>query len=216
MTASISEKKYPLKTLLENLSQTDLSEIDFRNAGSWPKAGKVLTWILTAIITALPGYLLYLSPKFERLDQAGKQEEQLLSHYKDLASQAAYIPVYQRQLQSLQQRASTLASQVPAEKSIPQFMEQISRQAQLHHVGLHAFKLEEAEEHEIYHEQLITLTVKGSYHNLAYFLAAITQLDRLVTLHDFRLQPNDSQLSLNIDIKVYHRTQANQQQGEAV
>ncbi|OOV86113.1 type 4a pilus biogenesis protein PilO [Oceanospirillum linum] len=214
MTTSMPERKYPLKKLLEKLSQTDLTEIDFSSAGSWPKAGKVLAWILTAIITALPGYLLYLSPKFERLDQAGKHREQLLNVYETQASLVAYLAVYKRQLQNLQQRDHTQTSQIPTAKSIPQFMEQIGTQAQLHDVDLHTFKLGEEREHKIYHAQPITLTVKGSYHNLAQFLAAIAQLDRLTTLHDFRLQPSDNQLSLSIEIRVYHREQDNQQQGE--
>ncbi|WP_417598723.1 type 4a pilus biogenesis protein PilO [Oceanospirillum sp.] len=214
MTTNIPMRRYPLKTLLERLLQTDLTEIDFRSAGSWPKAGKVLAWILTVIITALPGYLLYLSPKFERLDQAGKHREQLLNNYKAQASLVAYLTVYKRQLQGLQRQDHNQTSQIPTGKSIPQFMEQVGTQAQLYGVDLHTFKLGDGREHKIYQAQPITLTVKGSYHNLAQFLSAITQLDRLATLHDFRLQPSDNQLNLSIEVRVYHLEQDNQQQGE--
>ncbi|MFG1490783.1 hypothetical protein ABMA58_16145, partial [Oceanospirillum sp. HFRX-1_2] len=61
MSKPVSNKT-SLKELTDKLAQVDLSEIDFKNAGSWPKAGKIAAWSIAVILTAIAGYLLYLSP----------------------------------------------------------------------------------------------------------------------------------------------------------
>lgn len=204
MTKPVSENKTNFKELLEKLSQIDLNEIDLKNAGSWPKAGKIAAWSVAVIVTAIIGYLLYLSPKFSQLEQAQKQEQQLLQEYEIKAFQGANLPAYKQQMQDIQQQIARLSAQLPTQKSIPELIEQIGEQAQKYRVDIRGLKLQPEVQESAYSAQPLTLTVNGSYHNLALFLSGMTQLERIVTLHNFTLQPDGKQLTLTIEAMAYH------------
>ncbi|WP_086479539.1 type 4a pilus biogenesis protein PilO [Oceanospirillum sanctuarii] len=204
MSKSASEKKPGLKELLEKLSQVDLNEIDFKNAGSWPKGGKITAWSIAVIVTAIVGYLLYLSPKFTQLEQAKNREQQLLQEYEIKAFQGANLPAYKQQMQDIQQQITRLSAQLPTQKSIPELIEQIGEQAQKYRVDIRGLKLQSEIQESAYSAQPLTLTVNGSYHNLALFLSGMTQLERIVTLHNFTLQPDGKHLILTIEAMAYH------------
>lgn len=203
MAKPATDKKTNLKELIGKLSQTNLSEIDFKNAGSWPKAGKITAWSFAVILTAIVAYLLYLSPKFTQLEQAKKQEKQLLQEYQIKAFQGANLPAYKQQMQDIQQQITQLSAQLPTQKLIPELIEQIGEQAQKYRVDIRGLKLHQEVQEKAYSAQPLTLTVNGNYHNLALFLSGMTQLERIVTLHNFTLQPDGKQLTLTVEAMAY-------------
>lgn len=214
MSKPASDSRFNLQELLEKLSQIDLNEIDFKNAGSWPKAGKITTWILAVILTAIIGYLLYIAPKLDRLEASQTREEQLLKEFEIKAFQGANLPAYKQQMQDIQQKITTISAQLPTRKAIPELIEQIGEQAQKYRVDIRGLKLQPEQTEKAYNAQPITLTVNGTYHNLSLFLAGMTQLERIVTLHDFTLEPNGKQLQLVIEAVAYHNTpQQDDQEG---
>lgn len=213
MSKPVSNKT-SLKELTDKLSQVDLSEIDFKNAGSWPKAGKIAAWSIAVILTAIAGYLLYLSPKFNQLDLAKKQEKQLLQEYEIKAFQGANLPAYKQQMLDIQQQITQLSAQLPTRKSIPELIEQIGEQAQKYRVDIRGLKLQQEIQESAYRAQPLTLTVNGSYHNLALFLSGMTQLERIVTLHDFTLQPDGKQLTLTVEAMAYHNMPSEEEDRE--
>lgn len=205
-----------LQQALKNLSQIKLDEIDFKNAGSWPRAGKVTAWAVTALVTLIVGYWFYIAPKQDALQQAQQEEQQLLGEFEIKAFQGANLEAYKKQMQTIQQKISTLSSQLPTEKSVPALIEQIGDQAQLHRVDIRGLKLQPETSHEAYNAQPILISVSGYYHNIARFLAGLTQLQRIVTLHDFTLIPDSKQLSLEIQARAYHNPDREQpEQGGA-
>lgn len=203
MTKPATDKKTNLKELIGKLSQINLSEIDFKNAGSWPKAGKITAWSFAVMLTAIVAYLLYLSPKFAQLEQAKKQEKQLLQEYQIKAFQGANLPAYKQQMQDIQQQITQLSAQLPTQKLIPELIEQIGEQAQKYRVDIRGLKLHQEVQEKAYSAQPLTLTVNGNYHNLALFLSGMTQLERIVTLHNFTLQPDGKQLTLTVEAMAY-------------
>lgn len=204
-------KKIDPKELMEKLSQVDLNDIDFKNAGSWPKAGKISAWAVAVILTAILGHLLYLAPKLSQLEQARTLEKQLLQEYEIKAFQGANLPAYKQQMLDIQQQISSLSVQLPIQSSIPELIEHIGDQAQKYRVDIRGIKLHPERQESAYSAQPLTLSVNGSYHNLALFLSGMTQLERIVTLHDFTLQPSEKQLNLTIETAAYHNKPAEQE-----
>lgn len=203
-TASGNRKKQT--DLLEKLAQLDLSEIDFKNAGSWPRMGKIAAWITVGMLTALAVYLLYLSPKLTQLEQSKNQEKQLLTEFELKAFQGANLSAYKQQMEKIQQQITQLSAQLPTEKLIPELIEQIGEQALKNRVDIRGLQLQPERQESAYSAQPLTLTVSGNFHNLAHFLSGLTQLERIVTLHDFTLQPDGRHLILIVEATAYHNT----------
>lgn len=204
-----------LQPLMERLSQVDLNEIDFKNAGSWPRAGKITAWSLILLVTLLLGYLLYIAPKLDTLSSSSNNEQQLLQSYEIKAFQAANLSAYQQQMTTIHQRIDQLNSQLPSERAIPGLIEAIGRQAQAHRVEIKSLKLLTEETHDAYNSQPLTLTIQGYYHNIGRFLAGLTQLERIITLHDFSLTSKGQQLELRIDARAYYNLPTGDDRREA-
>jgi len=188
-----------------DLSKIDLSEIDIKDAGSWPPLGRVAIYGFALLITLISGYFFYLQPELTSLNSIQQQEPDLIQVYEKKAFQGANLPAYRQQILALQQEISRLTPQLPANKSIPELIEHIGEKAQQHHVLLHSLKLKPEQTLEKYSAQPFTLTISGHYHNLGLFLAALNQLERIVTLGNFTLEPSEQQLKLVIEATTYHR-----------
>lgn len=204
--------KADLSQLAQRLSNIDLQEIDFKNAGSWPKIGKLLFLALIFSLTLLLGYFLYLLPLNQTLDRAQKKEQQLITAFETKAFQGANLAAYQQQMLEIQGLIKTLNSQLPNDNAIPELIEQIGEQAKNNRVEIKALKLQTIEKKEAYIAQPIQLEIYGSFHNLSLFISSLTALQRIVTLHDFTLRPQQGLLSLNIRAMAYHNQKPNNQE----
>ena len=142
-------------------------------------------------------------PKVHTAGTGKKTGEQLLQEYQIKAFQGANLPAYKQQMQDIQQQITQLSAQLPTQKLIPELIEQIGEQAQKYRVDIRGLKLHQEVQEKAYSAQPLTLTVNGNYHNLALFLSGMTQLERIVTLHNFTLQPDGKQLTLTVEAMAY-------------
>lgn len=204
MNAKSQKKRIDLNALRESLAQIDLNEIDFKSAGSWPLAGRVSACLIIFILTLVLGYLLYLAPLRTELQQLRKQEPELIQSFEIKAFQAANLTAYQAQMRTISQQISTLSNHIPSNSQVPELIETIGEQAQFNRVDIRLLKLLSEEEYPLYLAQPIQLEVIGNFHNLALFIAGLTALERVVTLHDFVITPAQEQLKLSVLAKAYH------------
>ncbi|WP_028301285.1 type 4a pilus biogenesis protein PilO [Oceanospirillum beijerinckii] len=190
-----------LKNKIVNI---DLAEIDFKNAGSWPRPGRFLTLITIFTLTLILGYQLYIKPLEHQYQQTKALEKQLIQAYEIKALQGANLIAYRQQMSEIQQLIKTLSSQLPDDNAIPELIEQIGELAQNNRVEIQSLKLQPIKDNKIYLAQPIDLEISGSFHNLSLFVASITGLQRIVTLHDFSLKPDTKLLNLRIQAMTYH------------
>lgn len=200
-----------LQNLMQQLAAVDLNNIDFKNAGSWPKAGKISAWVLIAAAALTAGYLLMLAPQLDALHKAREQEAFLLRSFEIKAFQGANLPAYRQQMQQIEQQLTRLDKQLPRHKAIPELIELIGEQARRNRVSVRSLKLQPNEQHEAYQAQPLSLEVAGGYHQLAAFIAGLSQAERIISLHDFTLEQGPNQLRLKIEALAYHSSQAVQE-----
>ena len=196
--------------LKNDMAHIDLEEIDFKNAGSWPLSGRIFTLVLIFILTLTLGYILYIKPLKQEHQQAKTQEQQLIQSFEIKAFQGANLMAYRQQMAEIQKLIQALSSQLPNDNAIPELIEQIGEQAQNNRVSIQSLKLQPIEDKEVYLAQPIALEVSGSFHNLSLFIASITGLQRIVTLHNFTLQPGTELLNLRIQAMTYHNKKSAQ------
>lgn len=201
-----SEIASELTALIHRASQTNLNHIDLNDAGSWPKAGQTVFWLGVVMLIFFLGYYLRLAPALTKLHNAQQTEQQLIQRYKVKTAESALLPAYQRQMKLISQRLRALQGKVPPAKHIPELIAKISEQAQQQRVQLLGLKLHKARLGQGYQVQPLRLEALGSYQQLALFLAELSQLDRIVSLHNFTLQPRGQQLNLSIELHTYYRT----------
>lgn len=183
-------------------------DLELNNSGQWPASIKllVLTCLLFGLIYA--SHWLILNSYKEELESVKQQQELLYEEYKVFSFQTANLEAYQQQLVIMQEALEELLNFLPATSNIPPLLDSIQQEADKLKLELTSLVLKPEKTTNYYVELPFTLEAKGSYHQLAKYLAKLSSLDRILTLHDFNLRPEKSdpnQLKLSVEAQAYRR-----------
>ena len=194
-----------LRAELQRLRALDWRELDLREAGDWPLLLQGLCSLLMLALTFV-GISWYLAmPKLAGLHKHQAEEQQLLADYRHRVIQSVRLPEMHEYLDRLEAQLAGLAQQFPSGSEIPALIDNIGSSALDHRLTINFIRLRTAETHAFYDERPFELQVEGGYHDIAGFLATVTALPRIVTLHDFTLTPveGNGQLRLTLLARTY-------------
>ena len=171
------------------LQDVDWQGLDVKEAGEWPALLKALCGGL-AFVIAVGGLSWWLvSDKRAELEAAQRQEARLLNEYRSKVSEAAFLPEVREQLEELEEQMATMRAMLPTSAEIPSLLDSISDAAVENNLSIEAIRLRPTVSNTHYVEHPLDIQVRGGYHELAQFVADISQLARIVTQHDLTLAP---------------------------
>ncbi|WP_337842170.1 type 4a pilus biogenesis protein PilO [Rheinheimera sp.] len=175
-----------------NLSELDLSELDFSNMGSWPKAGRMALAALLALLVVIGSYLFLVDPALSLLQAEQQKEQELRQSYRSKYNLAVNLPLYQQQMEQMEQMLAGLLQQLPGSRETPGMLDDITFAGTS--VGLSFVRIHWMPEieKEFYTELPIQIEVQGDYHQVGRFVSAVAALPRIVTLHDFQLKTTET------------------------
>lgn len=190
----------------QRLRDVDWRDLDVKEAGSWPWLLKALCGCL-ALLAALSVMMwLVVSEQREAVMAAQRQEARLLSEYRSKAAQAAFLPEMREQLATLEEQMGRFRTMLPTDAEIPSLLDSISDAAVDNRLTIETIRLRPTQAQAHYVEQPLDIQVRGGYHQLARFSADIASLPRMVTQHDFSLEPVDGRgdaLRLSLLARTY-------------
>ena len=151
------------------------------------------------------GYYLHIVEKREDLAKVAKQEEKLKDQYKKKAAQAANLEAYRQQKEEMEAAFGALLRQLPSDTEVPGLLEDITRTALDNDLTIQSIDLNAEVQTEFYVELPISIVVEGGFHRIGTFVSGVANLSRIVTLHDFRIEPQreGSELRMEILAKTY-------------
>jgi len=185
---------------LDQLQNFDVNDLDVNNIGSWPTPVKVIIMALVFVVVIGAGYYFYLTDKQTRLEQAQTRETELRTDYEVKAEKAANLEEYRSQKQQMEATFGALLKQLPQDTEVPGLLDDITRAALDNELTIESIDLQTERQLEFYVELPIDIVVEGSYHKIGSFISGVAALSRIVTLHDFTLEPQGSPLNLKLKI----------------
>lgn len=185
---------------LDQLKDLDLSDLDMSNVGSWPSAVKAIALLLVLLLVLGGGYYFVLTDKQKALEVAQKEEQRLRDEYEDKAEQAANLEEYREQKIEMERMFDSLLSQLPKDTEVPGLLEDITRTALDNELRIESIELRPENRTEFYIELPISIVVEGDYHKVGSFVSGVANLSRIVTLHDFDIEPEDGPTDLKMQI----------------
>ncbi len=189
-----------LNDSLEQLKNFDLADLDVNNIGSWPAAVKAVVMALAFLLVLGGGYYFYLTSKQDALATAARKEQALRDDFDTKSFKAANLEAYREQKKEMQATFETLLRQLPSDTEVPGLIEDITRTALDNELTIESIDLKDEVHTEFYVELPIQIVVDGSYHKLGSFVSGVANLSRIVTLHDFNIEPQDSPTDLKMSI----------------
>lgn len=193
---------------LDNLQNIDLNNLDFENVGSWPSALKGIFYVLLFAVVMALGYFLILTEKQDQLTFAESQEATLKEQFKQKARLAANLEDYVAQMTQMKESFGALLQQLPSDTEVPGLVEDINRIGIDSGLNIDLIELQPELKKEFYIELPIKIIVIGRYHDLGAFVSGVANLDRIVTLHDFSINPeaNKSRSNMNLIMEITAKT----------
>jgi len=190
---------------VEQLKSFDPNDLDLNNLGSWPTPVKAILMALLLAVVLGFGYSLYLTDKRDDIERAELKQAELRKDYGDKYFKAANLDAYRLQKQEMEETFGELVEQLPKDTEVPGLIEDITRAALDNALTIESIKLQEERTTEFYVELPIAITVLGDYHMLGTFVSGAANLSRIVTLHDFDIEPTEGSkmLRMTIQAKTY-------------
>jgi type IV pilus assembly protein PilO len=194
-----------LKDSLEQLQNFDLADLDVNNVGNWPGAIKAIIMALALLLVLGGGYYLYVTDKQTTLERAELKERDLRQDFESKSFRAANLEAYRQQKVEMETTFEGLLRQLPSDTEVPGLLEDITRTALDHELRIESIDLQDERRTEFYVELPIQIVVEGNYHKIGSFVSGVANLSRIVTLHDFNIEPQQSpeRLKMSILAKTY-------------
>lgn len=196
---------------LTSLKEIDWNELELDNIGHWPFPVKVLCSILVVILMIILGYNLMVSSSIDRYEQALKKEQELRTSYRIKYARANNLELYKQQMIDMEAQFTELLRRLPSSNETPGLLDDLTYVGTSS--GLTFLKIGWMPEirKEFYTELPIKLEVIGKYHEFGEFVSKVSELPRIVSLHDFRIEnAGNGELVFSVVAKTYRYEQGGQ------
>ncbi|HET7308310.1 MAG TPA: type 4a pilus biogenesis protein PilO [Gammaproteobacteria bacterium] len=194
---------------LANFDLQSLNDLDFREAGNWPIAGKATLIALIFVVIVAAGYWFLIRDKYDQLHAARQQETTLRQQFETKAARASNLGALKKQLKDMQDSFGALLRQLPSKTEVDSLLRDISQTAQVDGLQQKLFQPQSENKKDFYAEKPIRMVVTGGFHQLAKFVSDVAALPRIVTLHDISIKPagkdakSGNDLNMDVTAKIY-------------
>lgn len=168
-----------------------LRELDFNNAGIWPREYKIGACVLLVALIVGLAWWLFVADKRTELQGLEQQEDTLRKDFEDKQGRAANLEPLKQQLVQMEEQLQQMLRQLPSRTEMPNLINDISQTAISTGLAVRLFQPGPEVPKEFYAEKPIELHMSGSYHQFGAFVSGVATLPRVVilTMHNIALQP---------------------------
>ena len=168
-----------------------LKELDFNNAGSWPREWQFGFCIALGLLILFLLWNFLTRPKSAQLESFEAEEVTKRADFERLQGQAANLEPLKQQLAQMEQQLQQMLRQLPSKTEMPDLIVDISQTALATGITNELFQPGEETALEFYAEKPIELKMVGSYHQFGAFVSGVASLPRVVimTMHNIELTP---------------------------
>ncbi|HEY1128531.1 MAG TPA: type 4a pilus biogenesis protein PilO [Roseateles sp.] len=155
-----------------------------KEPGQWPLAPKLAAAFAVMLIVIGVSYAFLLSDVEASLDAERGREPQLRQDYQTKLAQAVNLPELRKQKSQVEEYVTQLEKQLPGKAEIDSLLSDISSAGVGRGLQFELFRPGQVLIKDYYAELPIAVKVSGRYHDIGAFAADVSNLSRIVTLHN--------------------------------
>lgn len=187
-----------------NLDLSQFNDIDFENIGAWPQFVKIVFAVMLGVLVFIASYFLFISESLDILNAEEQKELQLKTDFKSKYQLAANLKLYREQLAVMEVQFTELLKMLPSKNEMPGLLDDITFVATDSGLSIKSLDWDSEITRDFYLEFPIKMVVSGNYHELGHLVDGVAKLPRIVSLHDFVIERNESgELGMDILAKTY-------------
>ncbi len=173
-----------------NIDIESLKKIDFQDVSRWPMALQAIAILFLSLAVVGAGMWFDTRSQYDLLTAAANKERQLKDEFLSKQHKAANLPAYRKQMEEMKTSFGTMLRQLPGKTEVAELLLDISQAGLQAGLEFELFKPEAELPAEFYAELPIKIKVTGRYHQFGEFISRVADLSRIVTLHDFSIEPS--------------------------
>ena len=178
--------------------------MDFSDVATWGKPAIIGASLAVFLVVFFMGYYFLIGNKLQDLDAQVDLQAVKIKEFGEKYALASNKETYQTQMIELDLMFASFLEQIPADTEVPEIIEDVTKIAAQSGLVTSTISLDSAVDLGVYYALPINVTVEGDYHDLGEFVAGLTQLKRLISLHDFSLEKTvNGDLKLNLAAKTF-------------
>lgn len=150
---------------------------------------RILICVLTLLLVSGAFGYFFFYPQYSRLDKMTAQLKELDQQLVTARAAVAQIGKFRQEMKDAEQDFNITRKALPDKEEIPLLLTSVSQFG--HDAGLEFVLFEPKPEvpREFYAEIPVSITVSGTYHNVAIFFDMVSNLHRIVNIKDIRMAP---------------------------
>lgn len=205
MATNVKSKpaSFDLSTVFEDAA-AQFRGLSANEPGQWPLLPKIATFILVAIAVVALGWFLLLSDTTNELDAQRNLEPGLRQQYRSKLAQAVNLPELRKQKLQVEEYVTQLEKQLPGKAEMDALLSDINQAGIGRGLQFELFRPGQVAVKDYYAELPIAIRVTGRYHDIGAFAADVSNLSRIVTLHNLAITGGkDNILSMEATARTY-------------
>jgi type IV pilus assembly protein PilO len=156
--------------------------------GQWPMLPKVATWVVLAVFVVVAGWFLLLQGVADELQAERDKEPGLKQDYRGKLAQAVNLEELRKQKTQVEEYVTQLEKQLPSKAEMDALLSDINQAGLGRGLQFELFKPGQFLVKDYYVELPIAIKVSGRYHDIGSFAADVSNLSRIVTLHNLNIK----------------------------
>ena len=190
------------------MKNINLSDIDFKTSGSWPKELKYAVCVFLILMILLGAWFFMIKDKRDEMLRLESDETALRADFENKQARASNLEPLKQQLVQMELILQQMLRQLPSKNEMPDLIVDVSQQALQSGITNELFQPGPETPREFYAEKPISIRMVGNYHQFGAFMSGVASLPRVVimTMHDISLKPrgaNNELLEMAGTIKTY-------------
>jgi type IV pilus assembly protein PilO len=161
--------------------------LNMQEPGQWPPAPRYLSFAVVALLTVVLGWFAVLSDEQSALDAEREKEPRLKEDFNSKLTQAVNLPELRKQKSQVEEYVLQLEKQLPGKAEMDALLSDINQAGLGRGLQFELFRPGQIVMRDYYAEQPIAIKVSGRYHDIGSFTADVSNLSRIVTLHDLSI-----------------------------
>jgi len=155
--------------------------------GQWPPLPKAAAWLAVALAVLAAGWWFLVAPAMEELDTERARETTLRADYRSKVAQAVNLAELRKQKMQVEEYVTQLEKQLPGKAEMDALLSDINQAGIGRGLQFELFRPGQVEVRDFYAVLPIALKVSGRYHDFGDFAADVSNLSRIVTLHNLQI-----------------------------
>jgi len=175
--------------------------------GQWPLAPKLASFLALGVLALVIGWVFVLADVQAGLNAEREREPKLKEDYTAKLAQAVNLPELRKQKSQVEEYVTQLEKQLPGKAEMDALLSDINQAGLGRGLQFELFRPGQMVVKDYYAELPIALRVSGRYHDVGAFTADVSNLSRIVTLHNLNVvMPTGKDASGNLAMEATART----------